>query len=59
MKKCYNCKKINKDNDKYCRHCGYIIKNNAYYIFINIGTILAFIGFIFIIALFIASYLIN
>ncbi|MDO4394610.1 MAG: hypothetical protein Q4C23_01330 [Mycoplasmatota bacterium] len=56
MKKCYNCKGINRDTDTYCRNCGLIIKSNTYYIFINIGTILSFLGFIFIIALFIASY---
>ena len=56
MRKCYNCKGINRDTDIYCRNCGYAIKSNAYYIFINIGTILAFLGLIFVITLFIASY---
>lgn len=56
MRKCYNCKGINRDTDRYCRNCGYVMKSNAYYIFINIGTILAFLGLIFVIALFIASY---
>ena len=56
MKKCYNCKAINRNTDKYCRNCGYIMKSNIYYILINIGTIIAFIGIIFIIILFIASY---
>ena len=56
MKKCYNCKGINRDKDTYCRNCGYVMKSNAYYIFINIGTILAFLGLVFVIVLFVASY---
>lgn len=56
MKKCYNCKKINRDTDKYCRNCGYIIKSNTYYILVNIGTIFAVLILVFVIVLFIASY---
>lgn len=56
MKKCYNCKNNNKETDTYCRNCGYILKNNIHYILINIGTILAILAFLFVIALFIASY---
>lgn len=56
MKRCYNCKRINRDKDKYCRNCGYAMKKNIYYIIINIGTVLAFLGLIFVIILFITSY---
>ena len=56
MKKCYNCNAINRDSDTYCRNCGYIMKSNAYYVFINIGTILSIIVLIFVIVLFITSY---
>ena len=56
MKKCYNCKGINRETDTYCRNCGYIMKSNAYYILVNIGTVFAIIALLFVIALFIASY---
>ena len=56
MKKCYNCKGINRDTDKFCRNCGYILKSNTYYILINVGIVLSFLGLILVIALFIASY---
>ena len=59
MKKCYNCKATNRNNDIYCRNCGYQIKNNTHYILINIGTILGFIGFLTVIALFVASYIMD
>lgn len=56
MKRCFNCKGINRDTDTYCRNCGYVMKSNTYYIIVNIFTILAFIGLLFVILLFIASY---
>ena len=59
MRMCYNCKRINRENDKYCRNCGLLIKNNKYYILINIGTVIVLIALIFIIVLFTASYLIH
>ena len=59
MKKCYNCKGINRDTDVYCRNCGYVMKSNVYYVFLNIGTILAFLALLFIIILFIVSYFVN
>ena len=59
MKSCYNCKGTNRNNDVYCRNCGYKMKSNGHYILINIGTIISFLALIFIILLFIASYIVN
>ena len=59
MKKCYNCKGMNRDSDIYCRNCGYRIQNARHYVLINIGTALAFIGLLFVVTLFIASYLVD
>ncbi len=59
MKKCYNCKGTNRDNDTYCRNCGYELKSNTYYILINVGSVLAFLVLIFVIALFVASYIVE
>ena len=59
MKKCYNCKNINKENDKYCRSCGYKINKSYYYILINILTIIGFILLIFIMIIFILSFIIK
>lgn len=59
MKKCYNCKGINRNNDTYCRNCGYQIKKNTYYVLINIGMVFVILNLIFVIALFIASYIID
>ncbi len=56
MKRCINCNGINKDNDKHCRNCGYVMKSNTYYVLVNIGTTIAFIILLFVILLFIASY---
>ncbi len=58
MKKCLNCKSNIKDKDKYCRNCGCRIQSNTEYIFINIMIILISLGILFIIILFIASYLV-
>ena len=59
MKKCINCKGFVRDTDKYCRHCGTMIISNKTYIFINIISILLIIGIVFMILLFIASYMVN
>ncbi len=56
MKKCLNCKSDNRDTDKYCRNCGCIIYSNSHYVIINVLTVVSFIGLIFVIALFVASY---
>ena len=56
MKKCLNCKSANRDIDKYCRNCGCIIYSNKHYVIINVLTVVSFIGLIFVITLFIASY---
>lgn len=58
MKKCLNCKKINKDGDAYCRNCGTKLHKNYYYILINIATIILIIGLILITSLFIASFIV-
>ena len=59
MKKCINCKRYVRDDDKYCRQCGTMIISNKSYIIINIVSIILIIGIIFMILLFISSYLVN
>ncbi len=59
MRKCINCKGYVRDNDKYCRKCGTMIVSNKSYIIVNIINILLIIGIIFMILLFVASYLVN
>lgn len=59
MKKCYNCERKNRDNDKYCRNCGYELKSNTHYVLINIGSVFAIIILLFVIALFIASFVVD
>ena len=55
MKMCFNCKAVNRENDKFCRNCGFLMRTNTYYILINIATSVAIIALIFVIVLFIAS----
>lgn len=45
MKKCYICDNENKENDKYCRNCGNLLKTNKEKN-INILLILVIIGLI-------------
>lgn len=52
---CFNCKAVNRENDKFCRNCGFLMRTNTYYILINIATSVAIIALIFVIVLFIAS----
>ena len=59
MKKCINCNGYVKDDDKYCHNCGIMIINSKKYIFIDILNIIFIIGIIFMILLFISSYLVN
>lgn len=59
MKSCYNCKGINRDTDTYCRNCGYKMQSNGHYVLINVGTILSFLALLFVIALFVASYIVD
>ncbi len=59
MKICPNCKGAIREEDIYCRNCGLSIKSNGYYVFLNILIILASLALVFIVALFIASYLVN
>lgn len=56
MKTCYNCKGINRENDTFCRNCGSLLRNNTYYVLINVGTVIAILALIFVIILFVASY---
>lgn len=58
MKKCLNCKNINKDKDIYCRNCGTKLHKGYYYILINIATIFTIIGIILMTILFIASFIV-
>lgn len=59
MKKCYNCNGNNRSSDKYCRNCGYLLKNDSHYTLINLGIILTSILLLFVISLFVISYFIN
>lgn len=59
MKSCYNCKGTNRDTDIYCRNCGYKMQSSGYYVLINVGTILSFLALLFVIALFIASFIVD
>ena len=58
MKKCVNCQSINKDIDTFCRNSGAKLHKSIYYVLINISTILVILGIIFMILLFIASYMV-
>lgn len=59
MKNCYNCKGINRNTDIYCRNCGYKMQKNRHYVLINIGTIISFVALLFVIVLFITSYIVD
>ena len=59
MKICPNCKGAIREEDIYCRNCGLTIKSNGYYVFLNILIILAIIALIFVIMLFITSYIVD
>ncbi len=58
MKECLNCHSKNKEKDLYCRNCGIKLHKNIYYVFINIFTIIIVIAIIFVLTLFIASYMV-
>ncbi len=59
MRKCLNCKNDVRDDDIYCRNCGFLIQSNRNYIIVNIFIVIMVIGIIFLIALFVASYMIE
>ena len=59
MKKCPNCTNDTRDTDIYCRSCGIKIEKNSYYVLINIFIYFALIGLVLIVALFVASFLVD
>ncbi len=59
MKKCFNCNGTNRNTDIYCRNCGLILKKSTHYVLINLGTIVAVAGLMFVIVLLILSYVID
>ena len=59
MKKCLNCKAINHSDDIYCRNCGFLLQSSKNYILISVMIIFIIIGIIFMIALFVASYMLT
>mgnify|MGYP003571308807 CR=1 FL=1 len=59
MKKCLNCKKTTREDDIYCRNCGYLIHSNSYYVFINVMIIIISLMLLFIVILFITSYIVD
>lgn len=58
MIKCINCNSDCRDSDSYCRNCGIRLKKSAYYIMMNIFTFLFASAIIFMVIIFIASYLV-
>ena len=58
MKKCLNCDFTVREDDIYCRNCGCVLQTSKGHVFTNIITVLLVIGIIFMILLFIASYLV-
>lgn len=58
MNKCIDCKENNRIDDKYCRNCGALLHKNSFYIFINIINGLLIVGLIFMLMLYIASYVV-
>ena len=59
MKKCLNCNWDVRDTDTYCRNCGCPLQNNKKYIVTNAIIVFVILGLIFMIALFIASYIVT
>ncbi len=59
MRKCINCKCNVRDNDIYCRNCGCYLQSNKSNVLINVITVFIVLGIIFMIVLFVASYILN
>ena len=59
MKKCKNCNSLTRENDKYCRNCGIKILSDMNMLINSIFTGIILIGIVFLIILFIASYLVE
>ncbi len=58
MKKCLNCHNMVKEEDNFCRHCGIKIQGNNHYILINVLKVFVIIGWILLILLFVASFIV-
>ena len=58
MKSCLNCNSNVRETDTYCRNCGCLIHSNKNYVLTNVFIVLIILGIIFMIALFVASYMI-
>jgi hypothetical protein len=56
MKKCRNCDRIIKDEDRYCFYCGTKIKKESYYIFFNIVIFILIILLSLTTILYVLSY---
>lgn len=59
MKKCLNCKWNVRDTDNYCRNCGCSLQSNKNYIITNVIITFIVLGMFFMVALFIASYIVS
>ena len=59
MKKCLNCKSVVRENDIYCRNCGCSLQSNTSYVLLNVLSVFLIFGIIFMIILFISSYLVS
>lgn len=58
MKKCLNCKWDVRDTDTYCRNCGSHLQSNKNYIITSVIMLFIVLGIFFMVALFIASYMV-
>lgn len=58
MKNCINCGAEIKNGDRYCRRCGNKIWVSGYYIFVNIVSVLLIVGIVFMLILFVLSYIV-
>ena len=59
MKKCLNCKWDVRETDTYCRNCGCQLQSNKNYIITNVIIVFIVLCIFFMIALFLASYMLS
>ena len=57
MRTCTNCKALIRDNDIYCRNCGFKIQSNIKSIILNIVIVVTILALVLLLILFITSYL--
>jgi hypothetical protein len=57
MKKCLNCAHDIRNTDIHCRNCGCKLESSKKIVLFKVLTVFVIIGILFMIALFIASYI--